>query len=286
MRRSSSAARGPVVSQPERSVSATAVISSSPIAGGWKPSIVARWVSESDESFDIHRLEPNHRLSPRRALERLLAAVPDRQDRTRAVGAAPKLTETVAGTTVDANAANALLPEGLLHPDHLLELARRRHEEMHAGAADAGDRSEARGRNLLAERGGQGCPVQVDAEGDPAELGVVTSAEPRRELAHPRPVGSEQHLCVARALRDPHPRRSDGGRFDGGTDLRRLELARPDVCERNAERWERRRQPVRDRQRTEVSVRRERIDRDLASAGPEQISYAGCGTPASSKRSR
>ena len=33
-RRSSSAVRGPVVSQPERSVSATASISSSPIAGG------------------------------------------------------------------------------------------------------------------------------------------------------------------------------------------------------------------------------------------------------------
>ena len=40
-RRSSSAERGPVVSQPERRVSATASISSSPIAGGWNPSIVA-----------------------------------------------------------------------------------------------------------------------------------------------------------------------------------------------------------------------------------------------------
>ena len=35
MRASSSAVRGPVVSQPERSVSATASISSSVIAGGW-----------------------------------------------------------------------------------------------------------------------------------------------------------------------------------------------------------------------------------------------------------
>ena len=35
MRASSSAVRGPVVSQPERSVSATASISSSEIAGGW-----------------------------------------------------------------------------------------------------------------------------------------------------------------------------------------------------------------------------------------------------------
>ena len=36
-RRSSSAARGPVVSQPERIASVTAAISSSPTAGGWKP---------------------------------------------------------------------------------------------------------------------------------------------------------------------------------------------------------------------------------------------------------
>ena len=35
MRASSSAVRGPVVSQPERSVSVTASISSSAIAGGW-----------------------------------------------------------------------------------------------------------------------------------------------------------------------------------------------------------------------------------------------------------
>ena len=40
IRSSRSAARGPVVSQPERSASATASISSSPIAGGWKPSCV------------------------------------------------------------------------------------------------------------------------------------------------------------------------------------------------------------------------------------------------------
>ena len=42
MRRSSSAARGPLVNQPDRNVSATAAISSSPTAGGWKPSIVSR----------------------------------------------------------------------------------------------------------------------------------------------------------------------------------------------------------------------------------------------------
>ena len=46
-RSSSSAVRGPVVSQPDRRVSVTAAISSSPIAGGWKPSIVSRLVDTS-----------------------------------------------------------------------------------------------------------------------------------------------------------------------------------------------------------------------------------------------
>src|SRR6266545_6221756 len=191
-----------------------------PLCSRQKPLHVAVRATSSDESFDIHGLEPNHRLSPRRSLERLLAAVPDGQDRARAVGAAAKLAEPVAGTTVDANAADALLAESVLHPAHLPELARGRHQEAHAGAADAGDRSEARGWNLLAERGGQRRAVQVDAESDPAELGVVTSAEPRRELAHPRPGGSEEHLGVAGAVRDPHRRRGAGRRFDGGTDLR------------------------------------------------------------------
>src|SRR5439155_2902515 len=78
MRRSSSADRGPVVSQPDRRVSATAAISSSPIAGGWNPSMVERLVS--DESFDIG-LESNHPFRPGGPLERLLAALADRQDR-------------------------------------------------------------------------------------------------------------------------------------------------------------------------------------------------------------
>src|SRR5918999_3145281 len=41
-RRSSSAAFGPLVSHPDRIVSATAAISSSPTAGGWNESMVAR----------------------------------------------------------------------------------------------------------------------------------------------------------------------------------------------------------------------------------------------------
>ena len=47
MRASSSAVRGPVVSQPERSVSATAATSSSSTAGGWKPRNVPRRVAST-----------------------------------------------------------------------------------------------------------------------------------------------------------------------------------------------------------------------------------------------
>lgn len=48
MRASRSAVRGPVVSQPERSVAATASISASVMAGGWKPRNVLRLTESSD----------------------------------------------------------------------------------------------------------------------------------------------------------------------------------------------------------------------------------------------
>src|SRR2546422_3103130 len=226
MRRSSSAARGPVVSQPERSVSATAAISSSPVAGGWKPSIVA--LLDSDESFDIG-LESNHPLRSGCALKRLLTAVAHCQDRTRPVGAAAELFEAVPRPPVDADAADALEREGLLDPRHVPQLARRGNEEAHARAADAGDRSERRSRNLFSQCSRQRRAVEVDAEGDAAELGVVTSPETRRKLADACSFGPDEHLCVARPVLDPDRGRCGCGGFDGHADLGRLELARPDV---------------------------------------------------------
>ena len=70
-RRSSSAERGPVVSQPERRVSATASISSSPIAGGWNPSMVFLL---SDETFctDLEAYETSSLVG---SLQRLFARV-------------------------------------------------------------------------------------------------------------------------------------------------------------------------------------------------------------------
>src|SRR4029077_9641633 len=96
-RRSSSAARGPVVSHPERRVSATASISSSPIAGGWNPSIVLRF---SDETFctDLEAYETSGLVGP---FPGLCAAVADREHGTRTVGSAAELAEDVARLAID-----------------------------------------------------------------------------------------------------------------------------------------------------------------------------------------
>ena len=86
--------RGPVVSQPERSVSATAATSSSPIAGGWKPSRVLRRVRIDPEAYGVRPLgEPARAPRPRSA--------PRREHGARAVGAAPERAEDVPRAAVD-----------------------------------------------------------------------------------------------------------------------------------------------------------------------------------------
>ena len=96
IRSSSSAARGPVVSQPERSVSATAATSSSPIAGGWKPSLVAlrelRRVDIDQEAYGLGRTAS--------ACERPLAALADGEHGARPVGTATERNEAPAGSAI------------------------------------------------------------------------------------------------------------------------------------------------------------------------------------------
>src|SRR2546422_4708540 len=89
IRRSSSAARGPVVSQRDRSVSATAAISSSPIAGGWKPSIVFLF---SDETLctDLEAYETGGFGGP---LQGVLAVRTGGKDGSGPVGSSPERTE-------------------------------------------------------------------------------------------------------------------------------------------------------------------------------------------------
>src|SRR5439155_22830428 len=150
MRASSSAVRGPVVSQPERSVSDTAAISSSVIAGGWNERNVLRRTVCIRGSVSPCTVRPVLRrvvtvgYRPRRrvpapapplagqgglggdaeddrrgrrfgALERLLSRLADGEDRARPVGAAPERREDVARLAVDSHALDPLEPLGNLH---------------------------------------------------------------------------------------------------------------------------------------------------------------------------
>src|SRR5436309_3273700 len=90
---SSSAALGPVVSQPERIVSATASTSSSPTAGGWNERNDARL--DSDESLGIGGLEAYARSRAVGSLEGLGARAPDRENGSGPVRARAQLAEDV-----------------------------------------------------------------------------------------------------------------------------------------------------------------------------------------------
>src|SRR5258707_6988197 len=167
-RRSSSADFGPVVSQPDRSVSATASISSSPIAGGWKPSFVVRL--GRDLGVDMGRQEAYELCRLLGAPQRMLGGTADGENRAGAVGATPQRREHVARATVDANAAHALERKRLVEPAHLLQLALGRDEEANACAADARLRREQMPADRLAQRSGERDVVEVDAECRAAEL--------------------------------------------------------------------------------------------------------------------
>src|SRR5262245_43226748 len=130
--RSSSVARGPVVSQPERRVSATASISSSPIAGGWNPSIVALL---SDETFctDLEAYETSGLVGP---FEGFRPAVPDGQHCACPVGSAAELAEDVAWLAVDAHVLDAFDRACFVRAFDLLQHAFRRDQEPRDRAAD------------------------------------------------------------------------------------------------------------------------------------------------------
>src|SRR5664279_5290975 len=97
MRASSSAVRGPVVSQPDRSVSATASISASEIAGGWNERNSVRL----EESSGIRGEEAYALRGGVRRGDGLLPGAARPEHGPGAVGAAPQRDEDVAGLAVD-----------------------------------------------------------------------------------------------------------------------------------------------------------------------------------------
>src|SRR6476646_195319 len=123
MRASSSAVRGPVVSQPERRVAATASISASEIAGGWNERNSDRFAETSgicgDEAYAVR--------SGVRPRERLVAGGAGGEEGTGPVGAAPERRLDIAGLAVDPNLVDA--DQVLRHLD-ALEHARRGNKEL------------------------------------------------------------------------------------------------------------------------------------------------------------
>src|SRR5215218_7187442 len=121
---SSSAVLGPVVSQPERSVSETAAISSSPIAGGWKPSMVVRLSDESSCATDLKAYERGGAIRP---LQGLVTAVADGEHRAGPVCSAAERAEDVPGLAVDPYLLDAFDGPRFVDALYLLEHALRRH---------------------------------------------------------------------------------------------------------------------------------------------------------------
>ncbi len=125
MRSSSSAARGPVVSQPERSVSTTAAISSSPIAGGWKPSLVLRGGRIDQEAYGLRRTA-----SPRHARRRCRPRWPGSRRPGRRRGGAARSASRAAGRPAPTRTPSTASASSI--PDRLAEHALGRDEEEDA----------------------------------------------------------------------------------------------------------------------------------------------------------
>src|SRR5688572_24687568 len=155
IRSSSSAARGPVVSQPERSASATASISSSPIAGGWKPSWVSRVIRRPSSGVEAYFVRGGAS-----ALERLVAAGADGDHSAGPVGPAQERPEHVPRLAVEPHVEHALDGVRRLAPLHGPQLPLGRDEKEHARAAD--ETLCFRNTSLLTEREAERQVVQPD----------------------------------------------------------------------------------------------------------------------------
>src|SRR5215210_7643474 len=176
-RRSNSAAFSAVVSQPERIVRATASISSSPTAGGWKESMVLRLgrsCCTRPEAYESGaRPRPSERCVPRRA---------DGLNRADTVGASAELVDDEARTPVDPDADD---PLGILRAVDGFDVFDFSGLGCHEDRGSAPDQAaRLRLGDMLTQSSGDRERVEVDAEGGVAELRVVAPYEARRHLDH------------------------------------------------------------------------------------------------------
>src|SRR5918999_1585066 len=230
----------------------TASACSAPTAGGWNESMVARLADSSGTG----RPEAYESGGRHRPLEGLLPALADRLYRSDAIGSPPEFADLEPRPAVDADADHALDAFSLLDALDRFQLAGLRGQEDGRGASNL--RLGAELPHRLAQRGGEGEPVQVEAESGLAELGVVPAAETRRDLDHLRPVGGDAELRIRRAALDPErlDRASRNlGRLAGGISVRW-----PDMSERDSEGRRGSPQPVGHGQRVGNAVDGERLN--------------------------
>src|SRR2546423_334389 len=139
------------------------------------------------DSVGIGRAEAYALGRSRRPLESLVAACADREHRAGALGAAVDPSPRDTGRR--------------LRPPETVGLTVAR-EEADAGAAGTVLRPQPFRRDLLAERGCDREPVQVDSERRLAQLRLVAAADPRRQLEHERSVAADPDLRDGRAFAD------------------------------------------------------------------------------------
>ena len=151
-RSSSSAARGPLVSQPDRNVSETASISASSTAGGWNERNSSRTGVVTSGDLCIRCDELYELGSAIRALERLGPGTARREHRAGAVRSARQRPEDPACPAVHPDLGDSLDRGRLLKTANVGELALRGDEKAHAGAAAAARARASRGSRREPQR--------------------------------------------------------------------------------------------------------------------------------------
>ena len=176
MRSSSCAARGPVVSQPERSVSATASISSSPIEGGWKPGAAS----------PSRRYRRTKRISSAAVRARASASSRPRRPRSRLRRGPRPAAAARSGSPASGRSARRDTPStacAASRPSTAVQHPFGRDEEQDAGAPDR--RLCVSETRSVSEREVEREVVQLRPRCGLAELRVVAAAEPRSQLNRP-----------------------------------------------------------------------------------------------------
>jgi hypothetical protein len=128
----------------------------------------------------------------------LLPALADGEHGAGAIGSLAQLPNLVPRLAIHTHPCDAVARLGSLDAVESLHRALGRDEEAHAGTSHGGLWPEAGHGYLIAERGGDRKAVELDPERCLAELRIVSSAQPRRQLADDRALLADEYLRIGR----------------------------------------------------------------------------------------